>query len=269
MLLKALLIHSANYGENVNLSASEKLNQMGFGKPKRVNEILYNNPNEITLILRDTIRKSQFVEILDFPFPEGLKRDGYYQGQVIVTLAYDPILEPTQGSEYCQSNINVYFGSYDEKTERDITKNNILNPIGKENAKNILLPSNYSKTSIKSSTEGFGITERMLIEYGDKFYPIKKYAVDLTEMTPGNKQKYLADKKQWFLKIEGLYRDFIEKKALQESLELSQEFCMIITIKDPEGECQVYDEVTKLLDANNFWHNNIKLHQSINVRVED
>ena len=109
----------------------------------------------------------------------------------------------------------------------------------------------------------------MLIEYGDKFYPIKKYAVDLTEMTPGNKQKYLADKKQWFLKIEGLYRDFIEKKALQESLELSQEFCMIITIKDPEGECQVYDEVTKLLDANNFWHNNIKLHQSINVRVED
>lgn len=269
LLLKALLIHSANYGENVNLSASEKLNQMGFGKPKRVNEILYNNPNEITLILRDTIRKSQFVEILDFPFPEGLKRDGYYQGQVIVTLAYDPILEPTQGSEYCQSNINVYFGSYDEKTERDITKNNILNPIGKENAKNILLPSNYSKTSIKSSTEGFGITERMLIEYGDKFYPIKKYAVDLTEMTPGNKQKYLADKKQWFLKIEGLYRDFIEKKALQESLELSQEFCMIITIKDPEGECQVYDEVTKLLDANNFWHNNIKLHQSINVRVED
>lgn len=72
--MKTLLIHSANYGENVKLSQSEKLSQMGFGKPKNVKEILYNNPNEITLILRDTIRKGQFIEILDFPFPEGLKK---------------------------------------------------------------------------------------------------------------------------------------------------------------------------------------------------
>lgn len=269
LLLKTLLIHSANYGENVKLSQSEKLSQMGFGKPKNVKEILYNNPNEITLILRDTIRKGQFIEILDFPFPEGLKKEGQYQGQVIVTLAYDSILEPTQGSEYCQSNVDIFFGSYDEKTQRDITKNNILNPIGKENPKNVLLRSNYSKTAIKSSTEGFGMTERMLIDYGDKFYPIKKYAVDLTEMTPANKEKYLTGSKRWFLKIEGLYRDFIEKKALNESLELSQEICVVITIKDPEKKCNVYDEVTQLLDLNNFWHNNIKLHQSINVRVDE
>ncbi|MDC0801515.1 S8 family peptidase [Clostridium paraputrificum] len=269
LLLKTLLIHSANYGEGVDLSPSEKLNQMGFGKPKAVREILYNNPNEITLILRDTIRKGQFIEILDFPFPEGLKNDDSYRGQVTVTLAYDSILEPTQGSEYCQSNVDIYFGSYDEKTLRDISKNNILNPIGKDNPKNLLLHSNYSKTAIKSSTEGFGLTERMLIDYGDKFYPVKKYAVDLTEMTPSNKTKYLTGNKRWFLKIEGLYRDFIEKKALQESLELSQEICVIITIKDPEKKCNVYDEVTQLLDINNFWHNNIKLHQAINIRVDE
>ena len=269
LLLKTLLIHSANYGENFKLSSSEKLNQMGFGKPKSVNEILYNNPNEITLILRDTIRKGQFIEILDFPFPEGLKNNRQYRGQIIVTLAYDSILEPTQGSEYCQSNVDIYFGSYDEKTQRDITKNNILNPIGKENSRNILLSSNYSKTAIKSSTEGFGLTERMLIDYGDKFYPIKKYAVDLTDMTPSNKAKYITGDKRWFLKIEGLYRDFIEKKALYESIELSQEICVIITIKDPEKQCDVYNEVTRLLDINNFWHNNIKLNQSINIRIDE
>lgn len=107
----------------------------------------------------------------------------------------------------------------------------------------------------------------MLIDYGDKFYPVKKYAVDLSEMTPYNKTKHTMGDKQWFLKIEGLYRDFIEKKALTESLELSQEICMIITIKDPANECQVYDEVTRLLDVNNFWHNNIRLRQDIDVRV--
>ncbi|SQB33621.1 S8 family peptidase [Clostridium cochlearium] len=269
LLLKALLIHSANYGSNVTLSPSERLNQMGFGKPKRINEILYNDPNEITLIMRDTIRKGQYIDILDFPYPDALKRNNFYTGQVVVTLVYDPILEASQGSEYCQSNINILFGSYDEKTERDTTKNNILNPIGRENSKNILLTSNYSKTAIKSSTERFGLTERMLIEYGDKFYPVKKYAVDLSEMTPANKEKHLKGDKLWFLKIEGLYRDFIEKKALAESFELSQEFCVIITIKDPLKECKVYDEVTRLLDANNFWHSNIKLHQDVDIRVNN
>lgn len=269
LLLKALLIHSANYGSNIMMSPSEKLNQMGFGKPKRINEILYNNPNEITLIMRDTIRKGQYIDILDFPYPQGLKRNNLYTGQVVVTLVYDPILEPFQGSEYCQSNIDIYFGSYDNKKQRDITKNNILNPIGKENSKNILLPSNYSKTAIKSSQEKFGLTERMLIKYGDKFYPIKKYAVDLSEMTPSNKEKYLKGNKLWFLKIDGLYRDFIEKKALTQSFELSQEFCVIITIKDPLKQCQVYDEVTKLLDVNNFWHNNIKLRQDVDIRINE
>ncbi|AWK52239.1 hypothetical protein DIC82_15080 [Clostridium beijerinckii] len=269
LLLKSLLIHSANYGENVTLSANEKLNQMGFGKPKKIKEILYNNPNEITLILRDSLTKRQFIEILDFPYPAGLKRDGFYEGQVIVTLVYDPILDSTQGAEYCQSNIDMYFGSYDEKTDRDISKNNILNAIGKENSKNVLLSSSYSKTAIKSSTEHFGLSERMLIEYGDKFYPVKKYAVDLSEMTPTNKEKHLKGDKQWFLKMEGLYRDFIEKRSMAESFELSQEFCVIITIKDPAKKCQVYDEVTRLLDINNFWHNNIKLRQDIDITINN
>lgn len=269
LLLKGLLIHSASYGKNVNLPPSEKLNQMGFGKPKNVRDILYNNQNEITLVLRDTLVKGQFIEILDFPYPETLKVDDYFNGQITVTLVYDPILDVSQGAEYCQSNIDIYFGSYDEKTQRDITKNNILNPIGKENSKNVLLSSNYSKTAIKTSTNDFGLSERMLVEYGDKFYPVKKYAVDLSEMTQSNKEKFLRGNKRWFLKIKGLYRDFIEQKAVKESFELSQEFCVIITIKDPSKKCDVYNEVTRLLDANNFWHNNIKLHQDIDITINN
>ncbi|MBZ9609928.1 hypothetical protein G9F73_019570 [Clostridium estertheticum] len=37
--------------------------------------------------------------------------------------------------------------------KRDISKNNLLNPKGRKNSKNILLPSHYSKIAIKASTE--------------------------------------------------------------------------------------------------------------------
>jgi hypothetical protein len=269
LLLKGLLIHSANYSENISMPMSEKINQMGFGKPKNVKEILYNDENEITLILRDTLPKGQFIDIQDFPFPESLKKDDYYYGQVFVTIVYDSILEASQGSEYCQSNLKVRFGSYDEKFDRDISKSNILNPIGRKNSENVLKASNYSKVALNNPSGEFALTERMLIKYDEKYYPVKKYAIDLEEMTSGNKEKYLKGNKQWFLTIEGLYRDFTERRAQDEGIDLSQEFCLIVTIRDPKRQQKVYDDVTKLLDTNNFWHNNIKLHQDIDIKINN
>ena len=34
--------------------------------------LLYNSPDEITLILRDTLEKGSFIEMFDFPFPTSL-----------------------------------------------------------------------------------------------------------------------------------------------------------------------------------------------------
>ena len=51
------------------------------------------------------------------------------------------------------------------------------------------------------------------MKYGKKFHPVKKYAVDLAEMTPANKEKYLPSGRKWYLKLEGSYRDFLEKDA--------------------------------------------------------
>ena len=217
--------------------------------------------------MRDTLEKGTFMEILDFPFPESLKKNGFYTGQIITTLVYNPILDGNQASEYCQSNINVYFGSYDNKVERDTSKRTILNPIGKKNSQNIFSNGLYSKVEIKNPKTRFGRSERMLISYGDKYYPVKKYAVDLNEMTNSNKEKFLFGNKKWFLKLTGNYRKSIENEYERNSLSLSQEFCLIITIKDPNKTVPVYDEVTRLLDFNNFWHNNIKLSQNVNVNI--
>src|SRR6185437_12398712 len=46
LLLKALVIHSAKYPANVDLSPVEKIKHMGYGLPDNVDDILYNSQNE-------------------------------------------------------------------------------------------------------------------------------------------------------------------------------------------------------------------------------
>lgn len=267
LLLKGLIIHSANYPKNTEIPEFERTKYLGFGLPDTVHNILYNSPNEATLILRDILPKGRFIDIKDFPMPECLVKNGFFKFQAVVTLVYDPILDPTQGFEYCQSNIDVKFGSYDEKVARDTSKNCILNPVGRSGAQNILVGSLYSKVKMRESSDEFALKERMLIQYGDKYYPVKKYAVDTSELTDGNKLKYTTSNKKWYLTIENTYRSSVEDRAIIENRELSQEFCLIITIKDPTNTCNVYNGVTQKLDEYNFWHNNIKISENINVNL--
>ena len=267
ILLKALLIHSARYPEDVDLPINEKINQLGFGMPDRIDEILYNNPHEITLILRDTLKKGEFIEILDFPFPPSLIENGYFSGQITLTMVNNPVLQGGQGPEYCQSDIQVNFGTYDKKKAKDISKPTVKNPIGRDGAKNILTSDIYSK-KINKEKEGFVRSEKILVQYGRKYYPNKKYSVDLNELTPTNKKKFLKHPKNWCLKIEGIYRDFIENKAESERMSLSQDFCVIITIKDPSQTKPIYNEVSQLLESNNFIHRNIKVRQDVDISLD-
>jgi hypothetical protein len=267
ILLKALLIHSAKYPDNCTLTINEKLNQLGFGIPDVADEILYNDPSEITLLLRDSLDKGEYVDIIDFPYPDSLiDNNGYYRGQVVVTLVHHPILKTGQASEYCQSNVEVKFGTYGAKAQRNLSKRTIRNPVGRADPLNVLLSSKYSKINQNSETGSWG-TERMLVQYGKKYYPCKKYAVDLSELTQTNKEKHIRAPRKWFLKVEGLYRAFVEELAEIERMDLCQEYCVIISIRDPQKKVRVYDEVTQQLSANNFIHRNISVAQRVNVRL--
>lgn len=263
LLIKALIIHSANYSPELTVPEVERTKYLGFGVPGTVRQILYNTSNEATLILRDTLPKGNYIDIKDFPMPDCLIRNGIYIGQIIVTLVYDPILNPSQGFEYCQSNIEIKFGTYDEKELRDTTRNGILNPVGRKGSKNVLLGNLYSKTKMRGNTDKFALKERMLIQYADKYYPVKKYAVDLAELTEGNQIKYLSGGKQWYLYLDGTYRSHTEDWAIANGIDLSQEFCLIITIKDPTHQGDVYNGITQRLDKFNFWHSNIKLAEHV------
>jgi len=264
LLIKGMVVHSAKYPDNLSIPNTERTKYVGYGKPPSIPDILYNNPHEITLILRETLIKGKYLDILDFPMPSCLINDGFYTGQITATLAYSPILEPTQGSEYCQSNIDVLLGTYDDTKERDTSKPTILNPVGRVNPKNIFKYVLYSKKKMKTDIGTFSQQERLLIEYADKYYPVKKYAVDLSEMTDANKRNFITANKKWYLKLSGLYRNFSEQQALH-STQLSQDFCLLITIKDPTETQNVYNETIQKLEANNFWHNSINLHSQVKV----
>lgn len=268
-LLKALIIHSSKYPEEMKMDISDKLNSVGFGLPSNISDILYNEPNEITLILQDTLEKGNFIDILDFPFPQSMiDENGYYYGEVTVTLVTSPILEVSQGAEYCQSNIDVMFGSYDNKTERDITKPLIKNPIGAGGRQNVLDSSLYSKKVNKNFENPYS-TERMLVAYGDKFQPVKKWCVNFDEFTDSNKEKFLKGPKNWYLKLKGLYRHFTETKCDLQNILPYQEFSLIITIKDTKKRGNIYNEVTQMLDNFSFIHSNVKIRQEVEVRLNN
>lgn len=91
------------------------------------------------------------------------------------------------------------------------------------------------------------------------------YAIDLSEMTTSNRQRYLRGDRKWYLKIEGLYRDFIEQDARARNYQLSQEYCLLLTIRDPNGKAPVYDEVAQQLDYKNFLHHNIQLRNVVTI----
>lgn len=267
LLLKGLIIHSASYSEKLLIPETERTNQIGFGVPKNIPQILYNTPHEATLILRDTLAKGEKIDIMDFPMPKSLIRNGFYTGQIVATLVYDPILDPSQGIEYCQSNMDIKFGSFDKKSQRDTTKKNILNPVGREGAKNLFLGNLYSKRLMRDNQTEFALRERLLIQYADKYYPVKKYAIDLSELSEANKHNYATEDKLWYLYLSGLYREHTEQRAKLERAIPSQDFCLILTIRDPNKEASVYDDITQGLDAYNFWHSNVKIASEVAVPV--
>lgn len=266
LLIRALLIHYAKYPGGIKMKMSDKINQMGFGIPVGADEILYNSPDEITLILRDTLEKGSFIEMFDFPYPTSLVDEkGNYTGQIILTVVNKALVDEKQSGEYCQSDIKVLFGTYVSEKERDIRKPTIKNPRGVDEAKNILQDSLYSAAA-KGVHPATGFErECTLVRYRKKYHPVKKYAVDLADMTPSNKDKYLPSSRKWYLKIEGLFRDFIEQDAVKKDYRLSQEYCMLLTIRDPKHTAPVYDEVTQQLTEKNFIHYDVRVRNRIQI----
>ncbi|OAU79679.1 S8 family peptidase [Lacticaseibacillus rhamnosus] len=261
LTLKALEIHSASYLETPALDPETRLAFLGYGKPANASKTIFSSSYSSTLILQGKLQKGQHIDIMDFPYPKALIKDGHYTGRIKITLVYDPILMQNQGAEYCQSNLEVKFGTYDEKRDT-VDYLSHFNPVKRVGSFNTLLESQYGKKQIAKNPEYAG--ERTLIQYGQKYHPVKKYAFDLSEITPGKFNNVSGDR-HWFLFLEGHYRDYAEKDALRHQEVLSIPYSLIITIEDPDEQAQVYDSTVQELDANNFIHSNVSVDNSIHL----
>ena len=271
LLIKALMVHNSGYPAGESMNMDDKKNFMGFGMPPGTADILHNSENEITLVLRDKLSRENFIDILDFPFSHSMiGTDGMYHGQIILTMVCSPILRPSEGPEYCQSDIKVAFGTMDGIKKRDTSKRTIRNPHGAENAANVMRANFYKKRCFDVLEETTFGRERTLIRLGRKFHPIKKYAIDLDEMTDANKRKCLSGNRRWYMKVEPLFRDAIEREAKKSSEVLEQEFCILLTIRDPSGKAPVYNEVTQQLQEKNFVYSDVRIKNDVreHIRIE-
>lgn len=259
LTLKALEVHSAEYFGNPSLKLQNRLEYLGYGKPTNAKDTIFDPSYASTLILRGKLEKGQRIDIMEFPYPENLIEKGYYTGQIKITLAYDPILLPNMGTEYCQSNLDIKFGTYDKK-ETPTAFMQRYNPIQRSGTFNLLLYNNYSKRSMKNNSKY--ANERFLLKYGQKFHPIKKFAFDLSDLQHGKKANLSSDK-HWFLFLEGHYRDYAEKHLNKSDLNIP--YSLIITIEDPKRKTQVYNSTINALDKNSFNYDIIKINNNIKL----
>ncbi len=265
LLIKALIVHYSNYPANISKSIEEIRKEMGFGLPCVINDMLSNDANECTLVFTHTLKKGRDIVSLDFPFPSSLVENGKYIGEVTVTMAVNPILNASQGNEYCQSQVDVLLQTYDHVEHVPLGWNTMIRNEYRTSADaiNVLNANLYSKSAFQNTYAN----ERMLIEHGDKYQPIKKYYVDLSKMTNSNKEKALTSNRKWALKLNGLYRDYAEQSLYMDGEVLSQEVVVVITIKDPLERGTAYSECLRLLEERGYAHNDINIHNNIEIDV--
>ena len=113
LLIKALLIHSAGYPLLPAETDQSLFEELGYGRPALLDEILFNDPNEFTMVWHPIFQDGVDLQIQDIPFPSSLVEDGYFTGEVTVTLVTSPVLRSVEKSEYCQSDVKVALTSYD------------------------------------------------------------------------------------------------------------------------------------------------------------
>jgi hypothetical protein len=274
LLVKAMIVHSASYPSEMKMDAKQRLAEVGYGLPSTCMDILHNDENECTMVFDLTFTNENSYQVIDFPFPESMvNEDGYYYGDITVTLATAPILNPNESVEYCQSEVDVKLETFDSVEQvqpgAPSVAKTIRNADRLKGTNNILKPSNYNAKARNNQDDTF-LKERTLVSDFFKFQPIKKYHVSLEEMTKGNKEDILTSGKRWALKMKALYRDsLMTSKGLDPSVSLEQKAILIVTIRDPQKKGIAYNECIQQLRNRNFNHSNLQLTQKLQVSNEE
>jgi len=229
LLAKALLIHSARMKSRELLDERpDNIKYYGFGIPSaNIQDILLCSEDNVTLVFKQRISQGSHLEMYDFPYPKSLIKDNKYIGEIGMTLAYSPPLDPKFGQEYCRTNIDASFGTYSYL------------PNGKIDYKGqVPLEAKWDEKY-----------EAARVENGFKWSPVKSYYRKL------HKGIKLGD--GWKLRI-----DLTARNGMYVP---SQEFVLIITIKDSNGN-DIYSEIVNGLRERGYITNNIETKHQVRQR---
>ena len=114
--IKGLMAHSARLRHEI---PDEHKVYFGWGSPLDVEDFMYCNENEITIVMEGEISSNtEIVGKLPFPIPDSLRTEyGKVRGEFIMTVSYDPPLDANRALEYCLVNIDTGLGEITEEGE--------------------------------------------------------------------------------------------------------------------------------------------------------
>ena len=212
-LLKLILLLSRTSPGDHNIQNRESINYYGFGVPDSPVSILSCNPWESTILLKGILRPGHDLR-MPFPYPPSLEDASRQQrrGWIRMALVYFPVLDPSKGSEYCQTNVNASLG-------RDFG--------GAKPYKREVHP--------MPSENGAGPQiERELIAQTAKWSPVKLYERTFSRM------RIDPQEQGWQLTLRLLLRQELEHYRD----DIRQPFWLGIRIADPEGRSPIYREMS-------------------------
>lgn len=216
VLARALLTHHARDPRTKMRVPDGEENFFGFGLPEPVPYCLECTPYSSTLVFDDVLRPGYYLDWDDFPYPDSLKRDGKYYGEVWMTVAFAPARGARWGSEYCETHIEAHFGVYQKKKSRETGQISLK-------FKGLVPPEHKNRGELYETYQ---------VERLRKWAPVRTY------------HGFLGDRgergERWRLKLQLLTRHGLDADTLK-----SQPFSLIVTIADPEKKALVYDEMAR------------------------
>ena len=229
LMAKAMLIHSARMNSRGLLDDNpDNIKYYGFGMPStNVNDILLCSEDEVTLIFKQSVKQQTHLEMIDFPFPKSLIRNGKCYGEIGMTLVYNPLLDENYGQEYCRVNIDASFGVYKYDASGKVK----------------------FKGCVPLDCAWDEKYERERVESGFKWSPIKSYYKKI--------KRGIDVGEGWKIRIDMTQRN--------ETSVPYQDFVLIVTIRDPDGN-DIYSEVVNGLREQGYSTNNLETKQQLRQR---
>lgn len=231
--LMALTIQSATIPENVSDAAYKPLlkDLIGYGIPSSSQAILDGDEHSIKLVIASRIKpKKQMV--FDFIWPQCLTKDNKCFGEIKLTLVSTPHIDYNYGDEMVRENLNITLTQ--EKLDGSRTSS-YLNPLYKDDERN-----------------NCGEFEWQLIESSLKWQPTKVYHRSF--------KRGVQSYSPWTLRVTREDRTTpIDYEGIP--------FTIILTISDPSGKNDVYNEIRHNLIAQGITVSDIQTAARVTQRV--